>query len=543
VPALMPPQTVLTPADATNQLQTNNLDVLGLTVPNLASSWANATPGAGDVDAANLRLTLNNPRAPFRAPLRIETNPVVWSDVAGDPVSGPVAVLGLLPEAARRLAKLVEVRLGAPLIRPVPVAMLVHGVSAPGTPQPVNWFQAGESLGFAGSLAVSFHDARGLPIDPLAVAALFLDLICWRPALLIGDAGMPAVGAAGGLNGIVALATQPKRAHVIDPHGRGYRSARPVAQLKVIDGANAEVSVVPDGGLVNVGAGQLLGRSAADITAENTALQNLPQQPTLHWGFAMNATLARTPLALPDVPMGITLATQFFRVMAVDLDLHLLGNRSATPIDGGPPNGIPADDGSVPDFALPVVRPAVPNFDYLIDGMDVLGAAGQIAAGFPPPGTDVLALLASAEIDPAAAIPPGPGAAGHWPAFPGPNPGGTLPPSADATQGLSAVFRAPGDGTDARLDVIVTIAADTVPAGTHLQVFPRRFVEIDAIGEEPSFVRGDGGASVAVAGQPAAILLVNPYQLAPAAPLPSRRCSTSMWSPPAVTGGGGCTRL
>jgi hypothetical protein len=94
---------------------------------------------------------------------------------------------------------------------------------------------------------------------------------------------------------------------------------------------------------------------------------------------------------------------------------------------------------------------------------------------------------------------------------------------ADATQGLSAAFRAPADGADARLDVIVTIAANTVPAGTHLRVYPRRFVEIDAISkEQPSFVRGDGGAGIAGGpGQATSVLLVNPFGLAGAAPLPS----------------------
>ena len=281
----------------------------------------------------------------------------------------------------------------------------------------------------------------------------------------------------------------------------------------MLDGANAEVAPVADGGLVNLAAGQRLGRSAADDSADAAANAGTP----LQWGFAHNTTLGRTPIAPPALPAGVTLATQFFRVAAVDLDWHLLGNRSVTSVAG-----VPGDDDAVPDFALPVVRQAVPNFDYLVDGMDVLGAASQIAAGFPPPGADVLALLTSAEIDPALTLPPSVGAAGHWPAFPGPDPGGGLSPAADATQGLSAAFRTPGDGPDARLDVVVTITADAVPAGTHLRVFPRRFVEIPAIsGEQPSFVRDDGGATIAQAGQPNPVLLVNPYGLAPAAPLPS----------------------
>lgn len=513
MPALMPPQTVLTPTDAANQLQAEGLDALGLTVPNLSSGWADATPAAGDLDNAALRLTLTNPRAPFRGVLEISAAPSVWSDVSGAPLTQPAAVLKLHPEAARRLAALVASRLGAPLQRPVPVAMLVHGVTVPGTPQPMDWFQAGEALGFPGPRAVSFHDARGLPIDALAVAALFLDLINFRPALNFGAPAMPALGAAGGLNSIVALATTPVRVHVIDPHGRGYVPTRDAARLKLVDAGNTEQSALPDGGLAGWPAGQRLGRSGADDSADDAASNGRP----LRWGFALNDTLDRNPRAIPALPAGVTLATQFFRVMAVDLDWHLLGNRSA-----GPLGGIPGDDDAVPDFALPRVRAAVPGFDYLIDGNDVLGSANQIAAGFPPAGADVLALLAAPAIDPALPLPMGAGAAGHWPAFPAPNPGGGLPATADATRGLSAAFRAPGDGTNARLDVIITIAADAVPPGTHLRVYPRRFVEITAISAaQPSFVRGDGGAGIAQAGQPTRVLLMNPFNLAPAAPLPA----------------------
>lgn len=520
MPALMPPQTVLTPADAGNQLQTNGLDALGLSVPSLSSGWADADPGAADVDDDALRLTLTNPRAPFAGVLQVLAVPSAYSDLAGTPLSQPAAVLRLHPEAARRLAALFAARLGAPLQRPVPVAMLVHGVSVPATPQPLNWRRAGEALGFPGPHAVSFHDARGLPIDPLAVAALCLDLLGFRPALRFGDAAMPALGAAGALDHIVGVAAglpaAAVRVHVIDPHGRAFDAARDAARLKLLDAGNAEQSVV-SAALVGLPAGQRLGRSAADDSADAAAADRAVRALPLRWGWALNDTLDRSPRAAPALPAGVTLARQFLRLMAVDLDWHLLGNRSDAAVAG-----VPGDDGAVPDFALPQVRPAVPGFDYLADGSDVLGAAAQIAAGFPPAGADVLALLASPAIDPALPLPPGPGAAGHWPAFPGPNPGGGLGTGTDATQGLAAAFRAPDDGPDARLDVLVTIAADAVPAGTHLRVYPRRFVEITAISaDQPSFVRGDGGAGIAQAGQPTTVLLVNPFALAPAAPLPT----------------------
>ena len=121
MPDLMPPQTALTPGDAANQLQSHGLDALGLVAPSLALAWAGATPVAGDYNAAALRLSLAGLRAPFKAPLQLFAQAPIYSTVSGDAITGPVAVLRLLPEAARRLAKLVESRLGAPLLRPVPV--------------------------------------------------------------------------------------------------------------------------------------------------------------------------------------------------------------------------------------------------------------------------------------------------------------------------------------------------------------------------------------------------------------------------------------
>jgi hypothetical protein len=514
MPDLMPPQTALTPGDAANQLQSHGLDALGLVVPSLSLAWATATPGAGDYDASTLRLTLAGLRAPFKAPLQFFAQAPIYSTLSGDPVAGPVAVLRLLPEAARRLARLVESRLGAPLLRPVPVAMLVHGATPPaGPPQPLNWFAAGETLPVgAGARAISFHCQRGLPICPLAVAALFAELTRWQTALAFGVNPMPARIGVGGVDGIAALgAAVGVRAHVVDPHGRAHAPTRAEARLKVLDGAGAQVAEVPDGGVVALAAGQGLGRANADAAADSAASN------PLQWGWGHNGTMARTRLVPPTLPAGVTLQSQFLRVAAVDLNWHLLGNRS-----NAVAAGVPADDGTVPPFALPTVRAAVPNFDYLSDGNDVLGACAQAAAGFPPVDPSFSVLLCSPEIDPALALPPSPGDAGRWPAFPGPNPGTALPISADPTQGMTAQFRAPGGQAGTQADVIVTIAADSVPVGTHLRVLPRRFVAIDAIdGDQPSFVRGDGGAALAVAGVPSRMLISNPFGLTAAEPLPN----------------------
>lgn len=506
---VIPQQQVLTPTDAGSQLQSTGFDVLGLVMPVLSSGWASATPAGTDVDSAALRLRLSDPRAPFRGILHFEQTPTTWSSVSGAPIAGPVAVLALHPEAAQRLLTLTEDVLGAPLTRPMPVAMVVHGVTIPAAPQALDSYEAGEQL-FSGPFDVSFHDARGLPIHPLAVASLLLALQTAFPAVVYGSATMPALGAAGGLTGIAGLAAAPvTRVHVIDPHGNAYAAPRDAARLRVLDAASATVSTVPDAGLTTLDAGQTLGRSATELAGDG---QNAP----LYWGLAHNSTLARTPVTVPPVPAGVVLATQFFRVTAVDLDWHLLGNRAPTTVQT-----VGGDDDTVPDFALPVVRPAVPDFDYLVDGLDVLGAAGQLATGFPPSGVDVQALLASPAIEASLAVPPAPGATGHWPAFPAPDPATALPPNADATAGITGTWRTPAAGTDAGLDAVVAIAADAVPPGTHVRVYPRRFVAIRSIGAQPSFVRGDGGATIAQAGAPSRVLLVNPFALAPAEPLPA----------------------
>ncbi len=496
--ALIPPQTVLTPTDAANALQSKGLDALGLTVPNLSPVWAGAAPGA--YDPAALTLALTNPRAPFRAIRRFVTTPALYAGPDGKPLAGPVAVLELHPEAARRLARLVEARLGiTPAVHPVPVAAVLRGVTPPATLPVPEWFFAGDAVDVTGSATLSFHDARGLPICPIAVAWLFAELLTWRPALYVANGPAQSVGDAGGLAAIKALASGV-RIHAIDPHGWGYAPTRPAARLKVTTAANAEASEVADGGLADLAAYQGSGRSAADYTAEGA---NRP----LRWGWATSGTLARARLTPPTLP--VTLGRQFLRVMAVDLDWHLLGNRAP-----GTLASIPGDDDTVPDFLLPAVRDPVPNFAYLPDAQEVAGAAAAMIAGFgAQPST--FAIAVSPQLDEALTAPPQGGAAGHWPAFPAPV--GAMPISAgtNPTQGLTAARRAAADGAGADQDVIVTIAADKVPAAGHVRVFPRRFQEIAAIGDTPSFVRPEGGSAIASAGTATKVLLVNPFGLGP----------------------------
>ena len=499
---LIPPQTVLTPNSAANELGARGLEALGLTVPALSPVWAGSNPGAGDFTEATLRLTLNQPRAPFRAIRSFTTTPSFYAGPDGVPLAGPTLILALHPEAARRLERLVEARYGAPRQRPVPVAMLVHNATIPATVPAPAWFLASETLdpGPAGNYPVSFHDARGLIIDPIAAAHMLRDLIAWRGGLSSVIGGL-TVASPGGLDAVAGLATGVM-VHVIDPHGAGYRPTdAATGRLKVTDGANAGQGEVGDAALVTLTAGQGIGRADGDDPPA-------AGDPPLRWGWALSGTLARTRLTPPALPGGVTLNRQFLRAMAVELPWYLRGNRT-----NAPRRGVPAHDGPDDVAMLPVVRDPVPGFAFLGDGMQVLGAMGGMANGFPPGGASSFAIAVSPAQDATLTVAAAADATGRWPAFPPPDTGADLTSATDPRNGLVARWRAGADGAGADRDVVLVVPAGAVPDGCHVRAYPRRFQAIASIGEEPSFLRGDGGSAIAAAGSDTRLLLANPFDL------------------------------
>lgn len=499
---------VLTPNDVTNQVNADGLDVLGLTVPMLAMAWSTATPAAGAVDDATLRLTLGSIQAPFTGTYELVASPTRFSGPSGDPLTGAAGVLALHPEALHRLESLVRARLGT-LDRPVPAAMLVHGVSLP--PKPLMaWFRAGETLPDSG--AVSFHDRRGLIVDPVAVAALFADLLGWRNALTPGTFASATLTGAGGVGAIAGLAgSVAVRVHAVSPHGAAYRSRRTGSELQVLDAGGAVVSAVPATGLVDLASGQKVGHPVV-----------APAVPQVLWGPSPGGTLDAAAWTPPAPPAGVTLARQFFRIAAVDLDWHLLGNRAYVPGDAG----VPAEDDMPANAPLPVVRRSVPGFSFLLDGSDVVGALGAALAAWPA-ASDRIGLLCSPQIDTSLALPPTLGAADRWPALPG------VPASpAGATAAMQAYdhtatasapaasWATPPPAQDPR-DVLVAFPAGALPVGIHVRVYSRQFQVIRAIGADPSFLRGDGGAAIVQASGPTVVRLVNAFGLGSADPLPS----------------------
>jgi hypothetical protein len=573
------PITTLTPQAAQQRLQSDGLGTLGLTAVRLSPRWADVTPGAGDYDAAALTLNIAGTlRAPFLGILTFAFSPAqstLASDVGetdttlalatgtgaafpsptsgavmlelsnasgsrreivactarsgdsltvtrgmegtsaqafsagdrvtlrltagartteftgadGNPLSGPCAVLRLHPQAVLRLERLAAVRYaqpGDPPIRPVPWAMVVRGAQGFTTSR---WYEPDEIMtGISGP--VSFHDGRGWIIDPIYVAAMFSDLLAALPGLAPATVSGPANGP-GGVTQIAALAGGTL-VHVVDPHGNLYRPATPGVTLETIDAGNNVTGTVPASGLLSLATGNRIRAAATD-------------QGRLRWGWATFGTLGRAPLAPPALPAGVTLPRQFFRVMAVDAEWALLGNRTGSTVLGVGP-----DDQRIPADLLPRVRDQV-RIDYLADGPDTLG---EINAVLNRP-SQAMILAVSPAIDQTMALPAGRGPNAHWPAFPPPNTNAGFPsPPSLAPGSLTATFTAADD-------VVVTLAGGIAPDGAHVRIYPRQFVEIAAIAAEPSFLRADGGAAIASGSAPVAVLLPNPFRLAPGQPRPS----------------------
>lgn len=496
----------LTPANAAQALQEKGLEVLGLTTLALATRWSSANPV---VDDSRLTLSFSQGlRAPWRGILEFLPNGALFRNPEGNVLSGPVAVLRLHPQAVTRLQKLAQQRYGVSgqvLTLAIPVVMVIQGWSENSAPQ---LCEAGFALpaASAGKL-LSFHDHRGLIIDPLAVAAMLHDLANTYAAVR-QPAGAAMENGAGSLQEIASLnadAQSPVVAHVVTLHGRAYVAMPAGPEVNKLDSSNNPSATLPANGIIKLGNDDKLAASS------NAAASRLK----LGWagaGTLRGGTLAAGNLAVPALPAGVTLARRFMRVFAVDLDWHLRGNRSAAAF-----NGIPADDQLMPDDLKPQVRDGV-ALNYLVDGPDTLGAISEVAArivGAPQGG---LMFAVSPSFESGVGMPDSPGAAAHWPAFPGPDTQAGFTATPSALQGALATRHG-------AQDVIVTLPASLLatlaPAGASLRLYPQSFQSINAIAEAPSFIRGDGGSNVVVANTDAQILLANPYGLAAGDPFPA----------------------
>jgi hypothetical protein len=501
----MPP--LITQNSATQRLQADGLLALGLTVPRLSRSWSNA-----DLTYDSNLLTLSNSPPGVVTPgvvnppfLAIRT----WVekldgeglyDIFGYPAIGPGAVLRLHPQAARRLEQLMLSRLGAfGAVCPVPHTALVRCTLPPLVPTP-QWFPPGTQLDVPpGSAAtLTFHDARGLIIDPIAVAALFVDLAASWPAL--EPTGTGTLGAFGTVGDVAHIAAKSAgiTVQIVDPHGNPFKSTNPnpTQDLGLTKNGTPALLVQPDDR-------QVVGLGPGDVIWAN------PGSPNIRFGWARNSTLASTPLSIPALPTQVppvTLPCRFLRLCVVDLNWHLLGNRTDNAV-----LGIDADT-STPPQIRPVIRDHI-RLSYLVDGSDVLSAANQVLGPVAPAagGWNGFAFAVSPTLDVVGA-PPTPGPQAHWPAFPAQNVLGN-PALPTAPPALAATWSATPH------DVVLTVA---LPTDLHVRVYTQIFKLIDSISDNPSFIRGDGAAAVLPTLGPVSLLLSNPLNLPQGASLQGR---------------------
>ncbi|MEM7057142.1 MAG: hypothetical protein AAF557_06110 [Pseudomonadota bacterium] len=499
----------LTANTAQDRLGSDGAAALGLTAPLLSPVWFNDAASEPGFNADQLELTPQpggGVLMPFLGILETIDTPRDVFDVSGSPLTGPVTRIRLHPQAAARLITLARGRYAqpdAPFHHPVATQMVIR--DATNMPESPNWWEPGDPLALNGP--VTMHDTRGLIVCPVAAAAMYADLLDAYPALLSlsGDAPVgSAVDSDGGVETIAALDTGTA-VHIVDPHGGAFAPVGPTLTRRDGDAVLETLGSAP---VTLLGQDESFRADVADEDAEAAANDDdAPDTATgarLRWGWSNDGQLARTTLEAP-VLAGGALARQFLRLTVVDLHWHLLGNRTTSPV-----MGIAGDDGLIPETYQPKVRPDLP-VDYLGDGISTLAACGEVidrgATGEgedPLPGQMILAV--SPMFDQLLQIPPAADMNGRWPVWPA---GGNAPfamPVVSPAGGMSAQFTAEND-------VVLTLAADSVPDGAHVRAYPRQFVEILAIDGEPSFVRGDGGAAIATALQETELLLPDPFRV------------------------------
>ena len=463
---------------ATTAVNNLGLGALGIASGQLASRWADQAVSM----AGTLQLTT---AGTWRAPA---SGAVHWrrfgapelSDATGAALtSANMAVLRLHPQTYLRLRRMYahhfEERSDDQSIRPVPHSFAFHapqtpsnlaGVTASGPslpPEAARVYRPMEETGeWRLTGVMTIHDELGLIIDPVAVAAAFAELTDAFAELEVSEAGTGAT-----LADIAGLASG-RRVHFVNAHGGSY---------------------VPPGGAdagVAVGGAAVASDPIVDWPDSQTIARQASASGTLRLGFRDRGELQSDPLEIPTMRAGVSLGRDFIRVTVVDFALHLLGNRSDGTIDG-----VPAPDADTRDEPDPEVRDGE-DLDLLVEGQAVLGA--MHAARTTPAQTLAAAPVVATDFDLPA------DADARWPAVPA-LPGSVTagswdPENADEIRSeWTARFIATSNDVDLRLP------ADIVPEQAHVRVFPRLFVEGEALAERPSVERGAGTAVVATSGE------------------------------------------
>jgi hypothetical protein len=468
-------------------LNQGHASCFGLAFPFLSPAWSSALP---TFDASTLTLSFTNPNAPILVPIgghvvyrytSDQTLPHGAPEVSGldgRPVTGDVALLEVHPQAYLRLEQLYVSRYGGGggrSLRPVPRYFVVR-LSQRTTPRPgLSLARAGDATSWIGT--ASFHDERGLIIDPLAVAAVFADILGALSNLSAPNVAGPTLSS---LVSTLGSNTPSVSLHLVTPHGAPWSDSAQQLQVSA-QGGTTQVS----------GAGPYdLSGGNASLSAVNLNAANF----SLRWGWATNGTLGTAPFTVA----ATNLARDFVRVCVVDLARHLVGDRSAAP--AGEP--------------VPPLRVGS-SIRFHRDGIDLLNRLNAIMPVLQQQ-TNGMWLAVSPTIDDQFTVP-----GARWPSVP--RAGNTPGTWAATTSTTTPTQRLHSDPTVLSAawapnsnDVVLTIAAGIIPVEAHVRVYPRRFVTGPSLRTSPTLFRGDGAATIAPAsGTPTVLGLPDPLGLGP----------------------------
>jgi hypothetical protein len=486
---------MISPQIANTAINQVGLEALGLASGQLAQRWTDSTP---TYDAS--AMTLSSTDA-WRA---MTGGVFTWhafgapalTDATGAPLSDVVGVFSFHSQAALRIRRLAGARFDGRTdglaVRPTPFFAAIRNGDPPAeilavseSDPPLAPIHASVKTELSRG-TLTFHDDQGLIIDPVPVASMFLDLMITFTALRTGSTG------AGDVSSIAGLVSGPvRRVHIVNLFGGPW-----------VDPA--------DGVGLRIGTGSRLD-SGPHEWPDGQALQASATDPgNLRFGFAPEGTLGTTTLNPPSfpatpVPSGSSapsLNAQFFRVAAVDLGLHLRGNRSADSVEGVPG----ADDDTVLEPA-PVVRDG-DTLAFLRDGQATTGAVSEAA------GVSGFRLAASPTVATDVAFPAN--RADRWPA---------APTTTETPQALSAEIssRARTEMSAAYAgagpDVVVTWPAGSLPVEAHVRVFPRvdPGPAIVPLAELDFARRGEGAAGIAKAAG-LTLLVKDPFRVGTGTP-------------------------
>lgn len=468
------------------------LDAMGRASGQLAARWAGVTP-TYDPNAMTLTLPEGNPWRVMMGGV------LVWhafgssglSDATGASLTGVVGVINFHPHAALRIQRLIGARFDGrtdgTAARPTPFYAAIRGGAAPdlhlitetGPPlAPIDAPVVNPETHTGNTLThgtLTFHDELGLIIDPVAVACLFRDLMLGFPALRNSDAGSLtdlSPGTAGGLGDISLLSSGiGRRLHIVNLFGGPWIDRPASVGLRLESGPR-------------------LGSGPHDWPDGQNLNATAPDPSDLKFGFSPEGTLRSTPLLPPRFPGTVippgsnspVLQCEFFRVIAVDLGLHLKGNRTGDAIEE-----VPGVDAATVLEPAPIVRDG-DTIDILGNGQITLGAVTEVAVR---PG---LRLAVSPTISTNVAFPTS--RADRWPVVPATT---EVADALDVEHSRLARTRVNGRYVGHGPDIILSWPAGSLPAEAHVRVFPRvdPGPAIFPLAELDFSRRGDGASGIA----------------------------------------------